>query len=59
MGAIGGGIAGGFAGNKLGNHGILGALAGAYMGHKAEEWGKNRHHQGQGGGSQYGGSSGW
>lgn len=59
MGAVGGGLAGAFAGNKLGNHGVLGAVAGAFMGHKMEEWEKNRRHQGQGGGSQYGGSSGW
>lgn len=35
-------------GNKFGGHGILGTLAGAYMGHKAEDALKHKHHQHQG-----------
>lgn len=66
MGAIAGGVGGHAVGNKFGNHGIIGTLAGAFLGSKAEDELKNRHKQSQqqqqqqqyGGGSQYGGSSG-
>lgn len=37
MGALGGGAAGYFGGNKAGGHGLLGAVAGAFFGHKLED----------------------
>jgi len=37
MGGLAGGTAGYFGGNKMGGHGLLGAVAGAFMGHKAED----------------------
>jgi outer membrane lipoprotein SlyB len=58
MGAIGGGAAGYYGGNKLGGHGIIGALTGAFFGHKAEDKFKESrkdHNDGYGGGSSSGG----
>jgi outer membrane lipoprotein SlyB len=52
MGALGGGAAGYFGGNKMGGHGVLGALAGAFMGHKAEDALKDKKHKKH---NQYGG----
>ena len=55
MGAVAGGVGGAFLGNKAG-HGIIGTLAGAFMGSKLEDKYKdsnNGHHGQQGGG--YGG----
>lgn len=49
MGALGGGAAGYFGGNKAGGHGVLGALAGAFMGHKLEDKFKKPKHNNQGG----------
>lgn len=52
MGAVAGGIGGHFLGNKAGGHGIIGTLAGAFMGSKLEDKYKDGHNnQGQG---QYG-----
>ena len=48
MGALGGGAAGYFGGKKLGNHGFLGAIAGAVAGHKLEEKTKKNKHGGGG-----------
>ena len=49
MGALGGGAAGYFGGNKAGGHGIIGAIAGAFMGHKLEDHVKKPKHNGGGG----------
>jgi outer membrane lipoprotein SlyB len=43
MGALGGGAAGYFAGNKKG-HGVIGAIAGAVFGSKAEDHFKKPKH---------------
>jgi hypothetical protein len=40
MGALAGGAAGFAGGHKMGNHGIIGALAGAFMGSKLEDYAK-------------------
>jgi hypothetical protein len=48
MGALGGGAAGYFGGNKLGGHGIMGALAGAFVGSKLEDKHKKPKHNGGG-----------
>lgn len=44
MGALGGGAAGYFGGNKMGGHGLLGAVAGAFMGSKLEDKHKGKKH---------------
>lgn len=49
LGALGGGAAGYMGGNKMGGHGFMGALAGAFMGHKAEDALKAKKHKGHGG----------
>lgn len=49
MGALAGGVAGHFGGNKMGGHGIIGAIAGAVLGSKAEDKLKNKKHKQQGG----------
>jgi outer membrane lipoprotein SlyB len=60
MGAIGGGVAGHFLGNKFGGHNKIGAMLGAFVGHKMEdkhkygkhgkrELGDEGHGQGSGG----------
>jgi outer membrane lipoprotein SlyB len=55
MGAIAGGTAGYYGGGKVGSgHKIIGALAGAFAGHKLEE--SLKHKQGQ---NQQGGKPGW
>lgn len=58
MGALAGGAAGFYGGGKVGSgHKVLGALAGAFAGHKLEENFKHGNHgQGQ---SQQGGKPGW
>ena len=58
MGAMAGGIGGGLLGHKAG-HGIIGALAGAFLGSKGEDAMKNRHNNKPHGGSSYGGSHKW
>jgi len=59
MGAIAGGAAGYYGGGKVGSgHKLLGALAGAWAGHKLEDNFKDKHHNNQ----QYppqGGKPGW
>jgi len=61
MGAIAGGAAGYYGGGKVGGgHKVLGALAGAFAGHKLEESFKHGKHGQQG--QQYppqGGKPGW
>jgi len=49
LGALGGGAAGYYGGKKMGNHGIIGALVGAFAGSKAEDYTKGKHKA-----SQYG-----
>jgi outer membrane lipoprotein SlyB len=49
MGALGGGAAGYFGGNKMGGHGIMGALAGAFLGSKLEDKHKDKKNNNQGG----------
>jgi len=46
MGAMAGGAAGFYGGNKMG-HGIIGTLAGAFLGSKAEDAMKDRRHEQQ------------
>ena len=58
MGAVAGGLGGHFLGKKA-DHGILGTLAGAFLGSKMEDKYKDRKHSpkpGHHGGSSYGGS---
>jgi hypothetical protein len=47
MGAMAGGAAGYYGGNKMGHHGIIGALVGAFAGSKAEDYAKGKHKQNQ------------
>ena len=49
MGAVAGGLGGHYFGGKAG-HGLLGTLAGAFLGSKAEDKFKEGRHGGQGGG---------
>jgi len=49
MGALAGGAAGYYGGNKLGGHGFLGAITGAFAGHKLEE----KHKHGKHGSGKY------
>jgi len=46
MGAMAGGAAGFYGGHKMG-HGVIGTLAGAFLGSKAEDALKDRRHEGQ------------
>jgi len=54
MGAVAGGFGGHYLGGKAG-HGIIGTLAGAFMGSKLEDKYKEGHHQQGQGGNNYGG----
>jgi uncharacterized membrane protein len=47
MGALAGGAAGYYGGHRFGNHGIIGAVAGAFAGSKLEDAAKKHHHQQQ------------
>lgn len=53
MGAVAGGLGGHYLGGKAG-HGILGTLAGAFMGSKLEDKYKEGHHNQHGQGGNYG-----
>jgi hypothetical protein len=53
MGAVAGGLGGHYLGGKAG-HGIIGTLAGAFMGSKLEDKYKESHHHGQQGQGGYG-----
>ena len=56
MGAVAGGLGGHFLGKKA-DHGILGTLAGAFLGSKMEDKYKDKNkHSSHGGGSHHGGS---
>jgi hypothetical protein len=48
MGALAGGATGYYGGKKMGNHGIIGALVGAFAGSKAEDYAKGKHGHGHG-----------
>lgn len=52
MGALAGGAAGYYGGNKMG-HGIIGSLAGAFLGSKLED--KHKAHKNDGHGGNQGG----
>lgn len=53
MGAVAGGIGGHWLGKKA-DHGIIGTLAGAFLGSKMEDMMKERKHSNQGYGGGYG-----
>jgi uncharacterized protein YcfJ len=57
LGAIGGGIAGHYGGKKVG-HGLIGTLAGAFLGSKAEDAIKDKKKYSHGGSSHDGSSYG-